>query len=241
MPLEIELLNPVPKNYWLEHVEKQDPLVGTIHKGVILLGDISGYTGLVTQTELEHSQSILQFLFDKIYDATGDQFIVNEIEGDAIFAYAVEPKDAGALVMATLEQLKVYGHAFYHARQTMIDKPVTAESCRCGACTNIHALSFKFIVHLSEFGVNKVGPFVKLVGADVVLAHRLLKNSVPGHEYILLTKETLDLLPASVQAKFTVATEAIDKFGDVVIAYRVFDWDEEDKKHHPADDARTKN
>lgn len=232
MPLEIELLNPVPKNYWQEHVDRQDHLVGAIHRGVILLGDISGYTGLVTRTELEHSQSILQFLFDQIYDATGEQFIVNEIEGDAIFAYAVEPKDAGALVLTTLEQLKEYGHAFYHARQQMIEKPVTADSCQCGACTNIHSLSFKFIVHLGEFGVNKVGPFVKLVGADVVLAHRLLKNDVPGNEYILLTQPTLDVLPRDVSSRFIPATETIDKFGDVAIGYRLFDWHEEDKKHH---------
>lgn len=232
MALEIELLNPVPKNYWQEHVDKQDHLVGAIHKGVILLGDISGYTGLVTRTELEHSQSILQFLFDRVYDATGEQFIVNEIEGDAIFAYAVEPRDPGALVSATLDQLKEYGHAFYHARQEMLEKPADENSCQCGACTNIHVLSFKFIVHLSEFGVNKVGPFVKLVGADVVLAHRLLKNDVPGNEYILLTKKTLALLPQSEQDKFTFATETIDKFGDVEVGYRIFNWDDEDKKHH---------
>lgn len=227
-----ELLNVVPAN-WSDHIEKQVALVGSVHSGVIILGDVSGYTGLVTQTEVEHAQSILQFLFDRIYEATGEQFIVNEIEGDAIFAYAVEPKDPQALLASTLEQLKEYGHAFYHARKQMLEKPTDSpDACHCGACSNIHALSFKFIVVYGRFGINKVGPFVKLIGADVVLAHRLLKNLVPGDEYILLTEQTLKLLPESFQKNFVRATESIDKFGDVPVAYRIFDWEEEDAKHH---------
>lgn len=233
MPLKQELLNAVPQT-WHDHFERQAPLVGKIYSGVIILGDVSGYTGLVTQTEIEHSQSIIQFLFDRIYEATGEQFIVNEIEGDAIFAYAVEPKDPGSLLLATIGQLKEYGHAFYHARKQMLDKPTDGpNACECNACLNIYKLSFKFIVHYGQFGINKVGPFVKLIGADVVLAHRLLKNSVPGHEYVLLTQKTLDLLPGETQAKFTPLVESIDKFGEVGTAYRLFDWEEEEHKHHP--------
>lgn len=232
MPLKKELLNPIPQT-WDDQIAKQAALVGSIQSGVIVLADISGYTGLVTQTEIEHAQSILQFLFDRIYEATGERFIVNEIEGDAIFAYAVEPKDPAALLLTTLLQLREYGHAFYHARKQMLDKPTDGpNSCDCNACLNIHRLSFKFIVHYGKFGVNKVGPFVKLIGADVVLAHRLLKNEVPGHEYVLLTDETFKLLPSDKQAKFTKSTETIDKFGDVPVAYRLFDWEEEERKHH---------
>ena len=231
MSVTNELLNPVPQN-WTDHIARQTALVGSIYSGVILLGDVSGYTGLVTQTEIEHAQSILQYLFDRIYEATGEQFIVNEIEGDAIFAYAVEPKDPAAMLQVTLEQLKDYGHAFYHARKQMLEKPTdTAGACHCGACSNIHALSFKFIVHFGQFGINKVGPFVKLIGADVVLAHRLLKNDVPSNEYVLMTRRTLELLPEVAQKSFTTAVETIDKFGDVPVAYRIFDWEEEDRKH----------
>mgnify|MGYP001616566619 CR=1 FL=1 len=234
MPLKKELLNPVPQT-WEDQLAKQVALVGSVQSGVIILADISGYTGLVTQTEIEHSQSILQFLFDHIYEATGERFIVNEIEGDAIFAYAVEPKNPGALLVETLKQLKEYGHAFYHARKQMLDNPKQgSDACDCNACINIGRLSFKFVVHYGKFGVNKVGPFVKLIGADIVLAHRLLKNDVPGHEYVLLTKETLDLLPVEIRAKFIGATESIDKFGDVPVAYRLFDWEEEEAKHHAA-------
>lgn len=229
-----QILNPVPST-WNDHIQKQVLLVGSIQSGVIVLGDVSGYTGLVTQTELTHAQSIIQFLFDQIYAATGEKFIVNEIEGDAIFAYAVEPKDPQALLMATFAQLKDYGHAFYHARLQLINKPADANPCNCRACRNVDKLSFKFIVHHGQFGINKVGPFVKLIGADVVLAHRLLKNSVPANEYVLLTEPTLNLLPSAVQKTFTPATEMIDKFGQVRIAYRIFDWQEEDKKHHRKD------
>lgn len=221
---------------WQSHITRQESLVGTTQQGVILLGDISGYTRLITKTDLEHAREIMQFLFEEIFNATGEHFLVNEIEGDAIFAYCVNPKDPAQLLQETIRQIKEYGHAFYHARKAMLDgdeaKEANGTLCTCNACSNIDKLSFKFIIHFGNFGVNKVGPFVKLVGGSVIVAHRLLKNSVPGNEYVLLTKEALDHLPQTEQAKFMPLTEDIEHFGTIETGYRTFDWAAEDAKHH---------
>ena len=52
-------------------------------------------------------------------------------------------------------------------------------------------LTLKFIAH---YGVCKEVPIhnvIKLVGSDVILAHRLLKNNVPEKEYLLLSENYL--------------------------------------------------
>ncbi len=210
---------------WHEQINRQVALVGHRHHGVILLGDISGYTKLLTQTELEHAQAIMQYLFDTIYQATGEHFLVNELEGDAIFAYCVEPKDPQALLGETLHQIRSYGEAFASAKQDMLERrAVDMKACPCNACDHIFALSFKFVIHYGEFAVNQVGPFVKLIGQSVIAAHRLLKNSVPSDSYILMTDDALQFLPEDERAKFTVSKEEITHFGKVPIGYQVLNW-----------------
>ncbi|MBI4175414.1 DUF2652 domain-containing protein [Candidatus Berkelbacteria bacterium] len=210
---------------WQKHIERQEELVGSRHKGIILLGDISGYTALITQTALEHAQAIMQYLFDTIYQATGERFLVNELEGDAIFAYCVDPKDPQKLLAETLRQIHHYGDAFQTAKQDMLDRrAVDMKACPCNACDTIYKLSFKFIIHYGEFGLNQVGPFVKLIGSSVIAAHRLLKNDVPSDSYILMSNDALQFLPAAERAKFTLASEQIAHFGEVKIGYQLLDW-----------------
>jgi hypothetical protein len=43
------------------------------------------------------------------------------------------------------------------------------------------------IMHLSEIAIEPIGAFEKLFGLDVILVHRLLKNSIPSREYVLVT------------------------------------------------------
>ncbi len=228
---------------WTEMVRRQLAYVGTTHEGVILLADISGYTKLITETAIEHSQAIMQYLFDTIYKATGEHFLVNEIEGDAIFAYCVDPADPKALLVETLHQIRDYGAAFETAKRDMLERrAVDMKACPCDACSNIYKLSFKFIIHYGQFGLNQVGPFVKLIGGSVVAAHRLLKNNVPSNSYILMSQDALQHLPADEQAKFTQASEEIEHFGTVPIGYQLLEWAEEpeyaDEAHRAVGEAQ---
>jgi len=63
-----------------------------------------------------------------------------------------------------------------------------ASSCECGACSRTNQLAMKFVAHAGEFEFQDIGGRKELIGADVVVAHRLLKNSVPLVEYLLLTE-----------------------------------------------------
>jgi uncharacterized protein YndB with AHSA1/START domain len=51
-------------------------------------------------------------------------------------------------------------------------------TCTCNACRNIPALDLKFFVHFGRFGLQKLDAHDELVGSDVNLLHRLLKNRV---------------------------------------------------------------
>jgi hypothetical protein len=63
--------------------------------------------------------------------------------------------------------------------------------CRCGACQTATRLTLKFIVHFGEVKEIKVAQFTKPTGIDMIIAHRLLKNSIPSHEYILISESCL--------------------------------------------------
>ncbi len=59
------------------------------------------------------------------------------------------------------------------------------------------------MVHSGVAVIHQVGPFAGVSGGDVILAHRLLKNSVPSDEYVLMTE------PAYREIEFPRDTEVI--------------------------------
>src|SRR6476661_5186728 len=50
-------------------------------------------------------------------------------------------------------------------------------------------LGLKIIVHTGLTSIAKIEGRTKLLGEDVILAHKLLKNTVPEYNYILLTSK----------------------------------------------------
>ncbi len=55
------------------------------------------------------------------------------------------------------------------------------------------SLKIKAILHHGEFILKQMGGGSELAGPEVILAYRLLKNSVAGDEYILMTRPFHDL------------------------------------------------
>jgi len=148
----------------------------------ILIPDISGFTEFMTSTELDHGTHAINLLLDAIIQATGDAFEISEIEGDAVLMFRRGPAPTKKEILDTC--LKIF-NAFHYQRKWMQQHSV----CPCGACQAIINLTLKFVAHHGHVGEMKVGRFVTLSGKDVIVAHRLLKNSVPSNEYLLLTDE----------------------------------------------------
>jgi hypothetical protein len=156
--------------------------------GFLVLADISGYTKFVTGTELEHGAAVTGALLETVMDRLAPPLEIQELEGDAVFAIGADRflSDPGALPT-------LLGGAFaaFKAQQALMARD---ESCGCGACRNARGLDLKLVVHYGRFVRQHVGGRSRVAGPDVILAHRLLKNSLDARAYALLTEPALERL-----------------------------------------------
>ena len=96
---------------------------------------------------------------------------------------------------------------------------VAATTCPCNACRSVPNLTLKFVAQHGTYSTVTVRGTVDLVGSDVNIAFRLLKNHVPSHEYILATNSVLERLPALARERFVPISEDYD-LGHVEAGYR---------------------
>lgn len=173
--------------------------------GYLVLADISGYTSFVAATELEHSHEILSDLLDTICAKIETVLKIHKLEGDAVFAYAPETMIQRG---ETLLELMESTYVAFRDRQVSIKKATT---CTCNACRNISTLDLKFIAHHGDYIVQQVRDIHELVGSDVNLVHRLLKNhlneATGWRAYIMLTEPCLDHLKVGHESAYELIEE----------------------------------
>jgi len=174
----------------------------------ILIPDISGFTEFMTTTELDHGSHAINLLLDSIIKAVGDDFEISEIEGDAVLMFKKGPAPSKKEILDTC--LKIF-NAFHFQRKWMQQHSV----CPCGACQAIINLTLKFVAHHGPIGEMKVGRFVTLSGTDVIVAHRLLKNSIDSHEYLLLSEKLWQNFPDSHEPFELEWTSLSDEFASI--------------------------
>jgi len=146
--------------------------VNGVERGCLIIADIGGYTKYLTGVELEHSTDIIADLINTVVDQMRGVFTLAKLEGDAVFSYAPDARAAeGDSVVTTIESC----YAAFRARQSTIDR---ATSCTCDACSKIPTLNLKFVVHHGSYAVREMAGSKELVGSDVIIVHRLLKNDI---------------------------------------------------------------
>ncbi len=161
---------------------------------VMVLADISGYTQFITNREVSllHAEQVINDLLESMIDRTEHPLTLNKLEGDAAFLYAESGDDHAAAVHDTLVQVAALFPAFYERLdQVRQDR----SHCGCDACANVANLRLKAFVHCGEIAVKQFRQFEELAGEDVILIHRLMKNHVPGREYVLLSGAVAGLWP----------------------------------------------
>jgi hypothetical protein len=163
-----------------------------IQTGYILLTDISGYTMFLTRSELDHANDILQQLFNKQLVHIAAPLILSNLQGDAILAYLPDSADQQPqTVIETIERL-------YYDFRRLLELMKVNSSCTCNACVNMNTLDLKVFLHHGSFMIQEVGGKKELVGSDVILAHRMMKNSVKAktglNGYALITDAALQKL-----------------------------------------------
>jgi hypothetical protein len=142
------------------------------HKGYFILTDISGYTEFLTRSELDHAQDALQNLFDAQLAHIKHPFVISGFRGDAIFMYVPETNICEPQTI--LEALENLFFVFADTLRQMIYNT----TCTCRACRNMSVLDLKMVIHHGEYVIQKLGGREELLGADVIVPHRMLKNRV---------------------------------------------------------------
>jgi len=184
----------------------------TTQHGYLVIADISGYTSYVAGTELEHSHEILSDLLETICANIESLLTIHKLEGDAVFAYIPESKvTRGETILDLMEST----YATFRDKQVSMKRATT---CTCNACRAIPTLDLKFIAHHGDYIVQQVRDIRELVGSDVNLVHRLLKNRVTEstgwRAYMLLTEKYLEHLNLDVE-HMHAQTEEFEHLGSV--------------------------
>src|SRR5579872_1477440 len=134
------------------------------------IADISGYTNFLAGVELDHAQDIIADFMDVVVKGLRPPFRLAKFEGDAAFVYSTGTID-GSLLQDAIEG------AYFKFRRRLRDVR-QASTCECKACVAMGDLDFKFVVHHGEMVKQKMGGREELAGRDVIIVHRLLKNTV---------------------------------------------------------------
>jgi len=172
-------------------------------RGPLVLFDIGGYTSFLQAVAKAHADdafaggvvppayAILSNLLDGIVEAVVPPATLAKLEGDAVFVYATDDAPVPRGV-----ELLVWLRGAYADFERRLAQAKDLWSCGCDACIRLDQLDLKAIMHAGSFVLTGIAGREELSGAEVVLAHRLLKNSaadVAGtRAYALLTVAAAD-------------------------------------------------
>lgn len=158
-----------------------------IKRVALVIFDISGYTDFIRRNKetLGHAHEVVSQLLEHVVEGADFPMVLNKFEGDAAFLYADAHGDEARAASDVARQVFAVFPAF---RAKVSELTGARDACPCGACQNIRNLRLKAIAHIGEAAFRKIRQFEELAEEDVILVHRLLKNSVPSNEYVLMTE-----------------------------------------------------
>lgn len=159
------------------------------NKAILLIADISGYTNfmLANRNTISKSQKIIIELINTIINHLELPLNVSKIEGDAVFLYVINDNDE----VKWNNTKKIIGEKlinFFDVFSLKIDELKNSILCQDDVCLAIDSLKLKIFIHTGYAELINIGNFVELSGIDVILIHRLLKNSLEQKEYIMMTE-----------------------------------------------------
>ncbi len=172
-------------------------------RGALLLADISGYTGflqgvadahvelIVDAPEPPPAYGLLSHLLDTILESLQPMFRLAKFEGDAVFAIEAAEIESGAAVIDRIRTC-------YAAFSAQLASAGSMWTCNCDACARIDALDLKFVLHHGAYVIQPVAGQSEVLGSDVNVAHRLLKNHardlVGDRAYVLVSDAAVGAL-----------------------------------------------
>jgi class 3 adenylate cyclase len=187
------------------------------YKALLVIADISGFTQFMKSHEnaANHAMQVVVELLRAVISAAAPPLKLAEVEGDAAFFYAIcqEDGDVTRELAAIKRQVMSFFRSFYQTLQRLRAFNPCARHAQ--------DLRLKVVIHAGEVAIEHIHGFDKLFGMDVILAHRLLKNSVPSPEYVLMTEAAYNRLGDFHQLEPERQTEYCEGIGvvETVVIY----------------------
>jgi hypothetical protein len=185
-----------------------------IKPAFLYIPDISGFTKFINDTNLHESKKYIHDLLEVILDSNILNLKVAEIAGDAIVFYSTgTPPNLTKLESQTKKTFLDFQKAL---------KKIEGEN---EFVNELHDLSLKIIVHYGDVATTEIKGVTKLIGSDLILAYRILKNNIKENEYLLMTNQYLSTQPHALSNKSFVWSEIkegvikYDFFGSIYYKY----------------------
>jgi uncharacterized protein YndB with AHSA1/START domain len=176
--------------------------------GALVIADISGYTKFVGGVELEHGTAIVGDLLDVVVDQLAAIGSLAKLEGDAAFCASTTIPSGDATRSAL--------YACYDAFRRRLRDAAHLTTCTCEACVQMSSLDLKIILHTGDYVTHQVAGRTEVAGSDVILVHRLLKNSIDSTGYALITDTAAkDIRLPLADWGYQAEVEEVDDVGSI--------------------------
>ena len=192
----------------------------------MVLLDISGYTSFIKWHDMSllHAEQIISELLESAIGSLDGLLTLNKLEGDAAFLYTEVEELNTAIPKEIIEKVTKSFERFNARQKKLIGSG--EGGCPCEACCKIDKLKLKAVLHHGEVAVKRLRQFEELAGKDVIIIHRLLKNTIDRNEYILITDDFYQLSGSGTYAAPDVRTEHCEGIGNIKVIALYPDTDE---------------
>ncbi|GAB3303807.1 DUF2652 domain-containing protein [Hymenobacter tenuis] len=158
----------------LQEADKQVP-------ALLLIPDISGFTRFIEESGSPQAPFLVADLLEILIEANMLDLQVNEIQGDAVLFYRLGPPPPIADLVRQCRRI----YLDFQNYLRLVERDTGSELAE--ALQEL-ALTLKIVVHYGRVSVARIREHTKLMGRDVIVVHRLLKNNITGSEYLLLSE-----------------------------------------------------
>ena len=185
-------------------------------KVALVIVDISGYTQFIRSEKMSavHAEEIIFDLLETVIDKAAYPLTLNKLEGDAALLYAELKDDETAVARDVARQAQAFFDVFYERARLLSTERA---DCDCNACQRILDLRIKAFLHYGEVVFKKIRQFEEMAGEDVIIAHRLTKNSIPSNEYILMTESFYQLAGGLPNMRMETSHETYEDIGTITV------------------------
>jgi hypothetical protein len=151
---------------------------------LICIPDLTGFTRFISDADISFSGKVVPSILKALISSNKSGFHLSEVEGDAVLFYTFEP-------FPNLQQLYNQCIFFLENFRGELERIKHDHPGEFNQYLKENMLGLKIVIHSGPTSAQKIDTRTKLIGEDVIKAHRLLKNSVKAHEYILISENFL--------------------------------------------------